>query len=139
MTLFPLQIYQTNLGEPDDVTTPLIAQVRVSPTALTLTIEGTANVPPTAYTTVNTNIPVRVSKKRAYGITARHIILTRLGGVIPNQYIVRRRIVMFDLELFEATISSLNNQFSYEGQTDWILAGAANECYHLFSGAAPTG
>jgi len=139
MTVFPLQLYETNLGLPNDVTTQLIGQVRVNPQALTLTIEGTPNVPPSQYTTANTTIPIRVSKKRNYGITARHIVLNRLGGTAPNQFIVRRKIVIFDLVLFDATISAPNNQYSYENQTDWILASAANEVYHLNFGIAPTG
>jgi hypothetical protein len=133
MAPFTLQIYQTNLGLPSDVSTPLAAYIRTSPVTRTLIIEGSPNIPPAGITTINSNVPIRVTRKRAYGITARHIVLARLGGTAPNQYNIYRKIVIYDPILFYEAISALNNTFSYEGQTDWALVGAQNETYHLFS------
>jgi len=133
MTNFAISIYQTQLFVPGSTDQTQNCYMRTTANALALTIDGDANVPPSGEV-VNSQIPVRSSGIRKYGIIARNIVLGRLAGSSPNQLIVRRRIPIFDAELFQATISSLATiNFSYEGNSDWKLISAHNERYNLIN------
>jgi hypothetical protein len=124
--------YQTGLQIPEG-TDPLIAQVRVNPLAETLSIEGVLNAVPAAAS--NSQIPIRVSSSRRYGITARHIVLVRVVGEPGFTYRTYRRVVVFDPAYFEASLSTSAPDVAYEGFTDWLLVGGSQERYHLLFGA----
>jgi len=127
-------LYKTNLFAPDG-STPLVSYVRVDPQALTLQISDQTNDAPQSVDQ-STTLPIRVTAGRRYGITARHVVISRLAGSSPNQYKVYRKIVVFDPDIYQQYLSLIASSISYESQTDWILVGGINEKYRLNYGAA---
>lgn len=133
MTLQTQTLYDTELFVSGSTTDNQVAYLRTSAQVLLLTIDGTPNVSVEG-TTKNSDIPIRVTGTRKYGIVARHIVLGRITGTSPNQFISRRTIPIFDPELFKVAISSVGITYSYEGQDDWKLVSAHNERYNLLFG-----
>jgi hypothetical protein len=129
MTLKSLYIYETNLYIPDS-TTKYAGAVRTLTGATALVIGGTANAEATE-AEPNTFIPIRVSGTRKYGITARHIIIGKVLGATPNQYVQYRKVVIFQIDLFAQFLSSIDDTITYDGTSGWYLVGGSQERYHL--------
>jgi len=78
--------------------------------------------------------PIRgVGHKRRYGIQARHVTITRVVGTSPNQGRIYRTIPILSNETYDAIVAQLYNSpdVSYDGQTDWTIAGVEAEAYGL--------
>jgi hypothetical protein len=122
-------LYETNLFLPGG-TDPLVGYVTVQAAAESLVIGSTTNAPPTTEE-ANTTQPIRVSGTKKYGITARHIVIARIGGTTGSTFREYRRIVIFTTALFETALSDLGLSVSYEGLDDWFIVGGQNERYRL--------
>jgi len=133
MTLQQFNLYETNLFAPDG-TTHLVSHVRTSANAKLLSIEGDTNDPPTEVDPTTT-VPIRVSGTRKYGVTARHLVLSRLVGSSPNQYRIYRKVVIFTNDYFVQALSKLGQTVEYETFDDWAIVGGIQERYHLTLGA----
>jgi len=129
MTIKSLYIYESNLYLPD-TSTALIGAVRTLTTATELTIGGTANAEATEEEP-NTTVPIRVSGTRKYGITARHIIIGKVQGTSPTQYVQYRKVVVFQIALFAEFLSSVDETVTFEGTSGWYVVGGSQERYHL--------
>lgn len=127
-------LYQTDLLTPD-AGAKLVSYVRVDPQSENLSIGGQTNDPPTSVDQTTT-LPIRVTAGRRYGITARHVVISRLGGSSPNQYKIYRKIVVFDPDIYQGYLSQIASSITYEGLSDWILVSGINEKYRLNFGAA---
>lgn len=126
-------LYQSNLTLPGSEDS-LVGYVICSSQAELLTVVGVPNVPPEG-AEPNTSIPVRVSGTRKYGITARHIVISRIAGTAPDQYRVYRRIPIFDPTFFSSILSEFAETVEYESLSDWTVVGGQAERYHLLLGA----
>jgi hypothetical protein len=122
--------YDSDLTVEGDEDTALHGILRASNLITGLTIDSIANEAPTA--DPNTQIPIRVSSTRKYGIIARHIVIQRLttATTVPN--IQRVRIPILLPSVFVQYISQVGGSIAYNGLEDWTFVGAQNERYHLF-------
>lgn len=125
--------YQTELV-PMGATDPITGYCLASSNALALSVDGTANT--AAGGTVNTQIPIRVSGTRRYGITARKLVIARVQGTGTGTRLVYRRVPVFDPINFTVYLGSLSPSLTYETFSDWVLIGAQNERYRLFFNAS---
>jgi hypothetical protein len=78
-------------------------------------------------------LPINVSAytgKRRFGVRARYITISRIQGIIPNQYRIRRKIPIFDPTFFNEILSNSGGTIAYAGVTDWVLAGTEPEDYN---------
>jgi hypothetical protein len=125
----PVLPYQSELV-PTGETDPRIGLLKVGINVDSLTIATIANTSPAGVP--NTSIPIRVSGTRKFGITARHVIISRLETIGAGTIRVYRRIPVFDPVVFTEYLGSLSPAISYESQTDWVLVGAKNEAYRLY-------
>lgn len=124
-------LYKTEIFVPDSTDTYQTAYVRMSQNAANMTADGNGNVP-ALDVTLNSQIPIRVTGKRKYGIVARNIVIGRIQGLGTDQYILRRRIPILDPEFYTTIISQITPPiFVYEGHGDWKLISATNERYNL--------
>jgi hypothetical protein len=131
MAVRTLAKYQTDLQD-RSLTTPLIGQIITSPNTELITIGTFSNLAPTA--DVTTSIPIRVSGTKKYGITARHLVISRIAGTGTDEYLVYRRVPILKPSVFDTILSSVGLAVTYEGFSDWQVVGGQNERYHLFLG-----
>lgn len=128
MTTYPLYKYQSNLFVAS-AADPLIGLIRLNPQAAALSVETATNVEPDG--TANSTEPIRSSRTRFYGITARHIIITNIASGVRTY----RRIPILTPDFFIDILSTPAPSISYEGITTWTLVGGMGERYHLLYGA----
>lgn len=129
MVLFSNVLYESNLTIPDG-TAPVAGPIRVNPQALLLTVSGVSNSAPEEVDQT-TSIPIRVVGTKKYGIIARHLVLARIvtSGTVSSR--VYRRVPIFNPAFFVTALSTFSAEITYEGQSDWYLAGGEGERYHL--------
>ena len=122
--------YESDLDVLGEAGTSVYGILRANSLTPGLTIASVANTAPT--TAPNTQIPIRVSSVRRYGIIARHIVIQRLttSTTVPN--IVRVRIPILTPAVFIQYISQTGGSIAYNGLEDWKFVGAQNERIHLF-------
>ena len=123
-------IYESDLDVIGESGTSLYGFVRADSLSPGLTVNGVAN--DAATSTVNTQIPFRVTSTRKYGIICRHIVLMRVTTTTPTNVIQLRRIVVFTPSVFIQYISQVGGSIAYGGLEDWKLIGASNERFRLF-------
>lgn len=126
--------YQTDLTVADDAETPIIGVVRANSLTAGLAIASVANEAPTG--DLNTQVPIRVSSTRRFGLIARHIVLQRLTTATTSPNIQRVRIVVLQPDIFAGFISQVGGSIAFNGLEDWIIIGAQAERYHLFFGVS---
>ena len=126
--------YQTDLTVADDAETPIIGVVRANSLTAGLSIASVANEAPTG--DLNTQVPIRVSSTRRFGLIARHIVLQRLTTATTSPNIQRVRIVVLQPDIFAGFISQVGGSIAFNGLEDWIIIGAQAERYHLFFGVS---
>lgn len=126
--------YQTDLTVADDAETPIIGVVRANSLTAGLAIASVANEAPTG--DLNTQVPIRVSSTRRFGLIARHIVLQRLTTATTSPNIQRVRIVILQPDIFAGFISQVGGSIAFNGLEDWIIIGAQAERYHLFFGVS---
>ena len=121
--------YESDLDTNPDDATSIVSVVRCNFLTAGLTIAGGSNDVPEA--DQNSNLPIRVAGTKKYGITARHIVISRLTGstTTPNTQLVK--VVIFQPSFFVTIISSFNPSIAFNGLEDWKLIGAQNERFHL--------
>ena len=125
--------YQTGIFAPDSSTTPLIATIRCNSLATGLTIDEIENEEPEG--DLDTNIPIRVAnRRRSYGLSCRFITLARLVGTAPNQARRLVKVPIFVDETYNAMISTVNPDITYNGITTWTLVSGTEEKAHLAYG-----
>jgi len=124
--------YHTDLTVAGDAETPIIGVVRANTLTAGLTIESIANEAPTE--DLNTQIPIRVTSTKKYGLIARHIVLQRLTTATTSPNIQRVRVVILQPDIFTGYISQIGGSVSFNGLEDWTIVGAQAERYHLFFG-----
>ena len=124
--------YKTDLSVIGDAGTPVIGIIRASVFTEGLTIASVANEAPTE--DLNTQIPIRVTSTRKYGLIARHIVLQRLTTTTTTPNIQLIRVVILQPDVFSGYISQIGGSIAYDGIEDWTIVGAQAERYHLFFG-----
>jgi len=129
VTRFAVSLYESQLVDTD--TNQVLYYIRTDPQVLTLTVGGDANEAPTAGASTVVNLFVNASGRRRNGITARLLDLVRLQGTAPNQYPIRRRVPILQSDNFYQWLSLASPTISYQGQTDWRIAGGRGESYKL--------
>ena len=124
--------YESDLDVVGEAGTSVYGVVRANSLTAGLTIASIANDAPTA--DLNTQIPIRITSTRKYGIIARHIVLQRLTSstTVPNIQIVK--IPVLTPGVFIQYISQVGGSISFNGLEDWQIVGAQNERVHLFFG-----
>jgi len=125
-------LYETNLTIEGDAETPVIGIVRANTLTAGLTIDSVANVASTGE--LNSQIPIRVTSTRKYGIIARHIVLQRITTATTLPNIQRVKIVILQPDIFTGYVSQVGGAVSFGGLEDWVIIGAQQERYHLFFG-----
>ena len=129
VTRFAVSLYESQLVDTD--TNQVLYYIRTDPQVLTLTVAGDANEAPTVGSSTVVNLFVNASGRRRNGITARLLDLVRLQGTSPNQYPIRRRVPILQSDNFYQWLSLASPTISYQGQTDWRIAGGRGESYKL--------
>jgi hypothetical protein len=124
--------YESDLDLIGEAGTSIYAILRANSLTPGLTVASVANEEPT--TEANTNIPVRITSTKKYGIIARHIVLQRLTTTTTSPNIQRVRIPILTPSVFIQYISQVGGSISYNGLEDWKIVGAKNEGVHLFFG-----
>jgi hypothetical protein len=108
----------------------IIGQVRINAAQLAITVEGADNVPPEG--DVNYLDPIRVTGTRRYGITARHIVISRIVGTdAASEFRVYRKVVILTSAFFIDIISTLDPAIVYGGFDTWNLIGSSAERHRL--------
>ena len=128
MTIYPLYKYESNLFIAS-AADPIIGLIRLNPASAALSVESATNIEPDG--AANSTEPIRSSRTRFYGITARHIIISRL---VSGQR-VYRRIPILTPTFFIDILSTAAPSISFEGASDWILVGGMGERYRLLYAA----
>lgn len=133
MTTLTKYKYQTGIFSPDTTSGPLISTILCNALATGLEVDEITNDEPEG--DLDTNIPIRVvNRRRSYGVSCRFVTLARLVGASPNQ---GRRIVkipIFQDEIYNGIISSVNPSITYNAITSWVLVSGTEEKAHLAYG-----
>lgn len=129
VTRYAVSLYESQLVDSDF--NNVLYYIRTDPQVLLLEVGGDANDAPTAGASTVVNLFVSASGRRRYGISARLLDLVRLQGTAPNQYPIRRRVPILQPENFYQWLSAASPTISYQGQTDWRIAGGIGEKYKL--------
>ena len=125
--------YQTGIFAPDTASDALISTILCNSLATGLSVDEIENTEPEG--DLDTNIPVRVvSRRRSYGLSCRFVTLARLVGTSPNQGRRLVKIPIFQDEIYNAIISTVNPAISYNGITTWTLVSGTEERAHLAYG-----
>lgn len=124
--------YESDLDLIGEAGTSVYGILRCNSLTEGLTIASIANTAPTA--DPNTQIPIRITSTRRYGIIARHIVLQRLTTTTTVPNIQRVRIPILTPSNFIQYISQVGGSIAYNGLEDWKIVGAQNERIHLFFG-----
>jgi len=129
VTRFAVSLYESQLV--DSTGNNVLYYIRTDPQVLLLEVGGDTNDAPTAGASTVVNLFVSASSRRRYGISARVLDLVRLQGTAPNQYPIRRRVPVLQPENFYQWLSAASPTITYQGQTDWRVAGGIGEKYKL--------
>ncbi len=124
MTIYPLYKYESNLFV-TSAADPIIGLIRLNPAASVISVESATNVEPDG--DANTTEPIRATGTKNYGITARHIVISRL---VDGQR-VYRKIPILTPDFFIDILSTAAPSITFEGASDWILVGGMGERYRL--------
>jgi len=127
-------LYETSIpASADDLTTFKTSTLAVGAGVVAFSFNGTTNDPPEPGD-VTLPTPVRgVGHRQRYGITARHIRLTRVTGTAPNQGRIYRIVPILSNSLFQTILASLGGAAAatYESTDDWDITGIIAETYGI--------
>jgi hypothetical protein len=129
MTIYPLYKYESNLFV-TSAADPIIGLIRLNPAASVMSVESATNIEPDG--AANTTEPIRATRTKFYGITARHIVISR---IVDGQR-VYRKIPILTPDFFIDILSTAAPSITYEGASNWILVGGMGERYRLHYAAS---
>ena len=122
--------YESDLDVLGEGGTSVYGILRANTLITGLTINSVAN--DESEGVLSTQVPIRVTSTRKYGIVARHIVLQRLTTSTTTPNIQKVTIPVLTPSVFIQYISQVGNGVAYNGLEDWKIVGAQNERLHLF-------